>query len=107
MTGEGGDAVDVGLDGAGREVPEAHVLDHAAAERGHVRLLWRLKGSRSDGPVHDAATERRRDLTRPREVAAGAPPGGDASEGPGEAGGEEVLPLGIEKELGFAYREAV
>jgi hypothetical protein len=39
VAGEGGDAVDVGPDGARRQVPEAHVLDHAAAQRGHVRLL--------------------------------------------------------------------
>ena len=31
VAGEGGDAVDVGLDGALGQVAEAHVLDHAAA----------------------------------------------------------------------------
>ena len=36
---EGGDAIDVDLDGARREVTEAHVLDHAAVQGGHVRLL--------------------------------------------------------------------
>ncbi len=36
---EGGDAIHIGIDGAIREVPEAHVLDHATAQRGHVRLL--------------------------------------------------------------------
>ena len=36
---EGGDAIDIGIDGAIREVPEAHVLDHATAQRGHVRVL--------------------------------------------------------------------
>jgi hypothetical protein len=63
--------------------------------------------SGSDGTVHDAARERRRSLTRLRGVAAGPLPGGDAREGPGEAGGEEMLPSRIEKELGFAHREAV
>ena len=33
------DARDVGLDGPGGEVPELHVLDHAAAQRCHDVLL--------------------------------------------------------------------
>ena len=34
-----GDAIDIGIDGAIREVPEAMSLDHATAQRGHVRVL--------------------------------------------------------------------
>ena len=39
MLGEGGDALDVDLDGAGREVAELHVLDHSLAQRCHGVLL--------------------------------------------------------------------
>ena len=39
MAGEGADAGDVGLDGPGGEVPELHVVDHAAAQRCHDVLL--------------------------------------------------------------------
>jgi hypothetical protein len=37
--GEAGDASDVGFDGRRGEVARGHVVDHAAAQGGHVRLL--------------------------------------------------------------------
>ena len=39
VLGEGGDALDVDVDGPWGEVAELHVLDHSAAQRGHGRLL--------------------------------------------------------------------
>ena len=39
VPGEAGDALDVRLDGLWREVAEGHVVDHAAAQGCHVRLL--------------------------------------------------------------------
>ena len=39
VAGEAGDASDVGLDGRRGEVAEGHVVDHAAAQGCHVRLL--------------------------------------------------------------------
>src|SRR6516162_4418966 len=39
VASKAGDAPDVGLDRLGGEVAEGHVVDHAAAQGGHVRLL--------------------------------------------------------------------
>ena len=39
VEGEAGDGSDVGLDGRLCEVAEGHVVDHAAAQGCHVRLL--------------------------------------------------------------------
>src|SRR5262249_22776574 len=41
---EASDTADVGLDGVGGEVAEGHVVDHATAQSGHVRLLLRVNG---------------------------------------------------------------
>src|SRR5262249_17988476 len=40
VLGEGGDALDVDLDGQGRVVAESHVLDHSLAQRCHDALHW-------------------------------------------------------------------
>lgn len=39
MSGEAGDAVDVGLDRLGLEAMEGHVVDHALSQGSHGQLL--------------------------------------------------------------------
>jgi hypothetical protein len=38
VLGEGSDALDIDLDGPGRDVAESHVLDHSLAQRCHDAL---------------------------------------------------------------------
>jgi hypothetical protein len=37
---EANDALDVGIDSLGREIAQVHILDHAATQGRHVRLLY-------------------------------------------------------------------
>jgi hypothetical protein len=69
-----------------------------------VKLLGVCNGSGIDGPVHDAATERWRGTSKPRDQAAALRV---RSRGKGWGEMKKLRSSGVERELGFAHREAV